>query len=325
MTDNWQAELAQHKINTHPLDGSQPDLFLCPLSDLAITTLSGEQSLEYLQGQLTCDVNELTENNHLKAAHCDPKGKAWAVLDVFKKDQTLFLSAHIDELAASTAQLQKYGVFAKTTISTQDNYFSFGLAGPDAWQYLQDNLQLGGDNDATAWDIEQGKVLKMCDKSFLLVTTQPQKWLSLFADKLYHHSLWDYWCIQAGLPHLTKATSGEFVPQMINLQCFDAISFTKGCYTGQEMVARMKYLGKNKRAAFILHGSAAQLPEDGHEIQLAIGDNWRRSGLVLNVAGSEDNLHLLAVLPNDLEQDAQLRLKDIDGSTLKIKPLPYSL
>lgn len=326
MNSNFKALLETHTFSSHPLDDTLPGLYLCPLSDNAVTTLEGEQSRDYLQGQLTCDVLQLTEACFLRSAHCDAKGKSWAVLNVFTIGQKYFLSAQRDELAASTAQLQKYGVFSKTTIADEsDNYFTFGLGGEAAASWLENQWQVTFGDNRSAADVPDGKVLKLSDTRFLLITNNAPALLALFEDKLYRQTLWAYCNIQAGLPHLTAASTGQYVPQMLNLHALDAISFDKGCYTGQEMVARMKYLGKNKRATYILTGKAATMPEDGHELQLSLGDSWRRSGQVLNFAGTPDNLHILAVLPNDLTSDALLRLKDDEYSALTIQPLPYSL
>lgn len=326
MNNNWNALLAQHQLQQHVLDGTQPELFLSPLTDIGITTLVGEQTQEYLQGQLTNDIYQLIGTNYLKAAHCDAKGKAWAVLDVFTIEEQYCLCAHSSELEASTTQLQKYGVFAKTTISNNsDSWYVFGLGGAQAANWLADTYQTTFEGDVSAADIPAGKVLKRCKNSYLVVTSEPESLLNSLADKLYDHNLWDYWNIVAAIPYLTKESSGQYVPQMLNLQCLNAISFDKGCYAGQEMVARMKYLGKNKRATYILEGKASSIPADGHELQLSLGDNWRRSGQVLNHAGTADNLYLLAVLPNDLSSDALLRLKDDESSALTLKPLPYAI
>lgn len=326
MNDNWNSLLADHSLQTFRAGSGQPDLFLCPLTDHGITSLKGEQSRDYLQGQLTNDMALLCETNYLKAAHCDAKGKAWAIIDAFTVGEYTLLSGHTQELAASTAQLQKYGVFAKTTIEdASSTWFTFGLGGPDAAKWLLSNWDITFNDDVKALDVPDGKVLKLCSNSFLWVTSQPQALLQTFSEKLYQHDLWDYWNIVAGIAYLNEATTGQHVPQTLNLHCLDAISFDKGCYSGQEMVARMKYLGKNKRATYVLHGKASKLPEDAHELQLSLGDNWRRSGTVLNIAGTPDNLYLLAILPNDLTQDARFRLKDDEESALTIQPLPYAI
>lgn len=326
MTENWKNLLTDVAQKQHDIEREQPELFLCPLTGNAVTTLIGEQSEDYLQGQLTNDMRKLTEHNYLKSSHCDAKGKAWSIMDVFTIGSHYLLTGAAAEVEASRAQLQKYGVFSKTEIAdASEQWLTFGLAGVKASVWLSEQLQVEFSQEQTAQDFKDGKVLKLDDQRFIIVTQQPKALLDLLKENVYDSQLWRYVDIIAARPHLTPATSGQHVPQAFNLQALDAISFDKGCYTGQEMVARMKYLGKNKRATYILQGTATALPEDGHEIQLALGENWRRSGIAFNYAGTPDNLYLLAILPNSLEPDAQLRLKDDENSALSIKPLPYDL
>ena len=103
------------------------------------------------------------------------------------------------------------------------------------------------------------------------------------------------------------------------------ISFKKGCYTGQEMVARAKFRGANKRALWTLAGHASRVPEAGEDLELKMGENWRRTGTVLAAVQLDDGRLLVqAVMNNDMEADSVFRVRD-DANTLSIEPLPYSL
>jgi folate-binding protein YgfZ len=132
--------------------------------------------------------------------------------------------------------------------------------------------------------------------------------------------------IKAGLPILNAEQQNEHIPQALNLQALDGISFTKGCYTGQETVARAKYRGINKRALFIVQGDASAEVETNAELERAVGDNWRGAGKVLASYRYSDGKALaLVVLPNNLEADTQLRLKEQPDSSWTFATLPYSL
>lgn len=131
--------------------------------------------------------------------------------------------------------------------------------------------------------------------------------------------------IQHGLSYLEQESIGQYVPQMLNLQAQDAISFDKGCYLGQEMVARMKYLGKNKRATYILSAPANGTPVAGSEIEMQLETNWRRAGQVINAVNINQQLWLLAVLPNDTTANTRLRLAAEPDTLLELQPLPYTL
>ncbi|HBY1842462.1 TPA: tRNA-modifying protein YgfZ, partial [Klebsiella pneumoniae] len=131
--------------------------------------------------------------------------------------------------------------------------------------------------------------------------------------------------IEAGLPVIDSANSGQFIPQATNLQALGGISFKKGCYTGQEMVARAKFRGANKRALWTLSGTASRVPEAGEDLELKMGDNWRRTGTVLAAVQLDDgSLMVQVVMNNDMEPDSVFRVRD-DAGSLSIKPLPYSL
>jgi len=122
--------------------------------------------------------------------------------------------------------------------------------------------------------------------------------------------------IEAGVPVIDSANSGQFIPQATNLQALGGISFKKGCYTGQEMVARAKFRGANKRALWYLAGTASRVPEAGEDLEMKMGDNWRRTGTVLAAVQLDDGRLLVP--------DSVFRVRD-DANTLSIEPLPYSL
>lgn len=165
---------------------------------------------------------------------------------------------------------------------------------------------------------------------FLLVTTAAIA--EQLADKLHEQAelndsqQWLTLDIEAGYPVIDTANSGQLIPQATNLQALEGISFSKGCYTGQEMVARAKFRGANKRALYWLEGKAGRVPQAAEDVELQLGENWRRTGTVLAAAKLADGtLWVQVVLNNDLDADSKLRVRDDTASQLAIKPLPYSL
>ena len=127
--------------------------------------------------------------------------------------------------------------------------------------------------------------------------------------------------------NIQQATLGEFVPQMLNFQAINAIDFDKGCYMGQEVVARTKFLGKNKRACFILEGDCETLPEQaivGKLLEIQLDENWRRGGVINRACFDNGRLYILAVMANDTEVGSVVRLKDTEVH-LKVCELPYTL
>ncbi len=127
---------------------------------------------------------------------------------------------------------------------------------------------------------------------------------------------------------MNETITGEYVPQMLNVQAINGISFTKGCYLGQETVARMQYLGRNKRALFTLKTTLKAPLTDSTIIELQLGENWRRAGNVLSYYQSDNGeTYLQAVLASDINDDSTLRLKinDQQSTELLLSPLPYSI
>lgn len=328
MNQSWKKYLSELSLNSVQPNAELPNLYLCPLINNGLVSLEGEQSQQYLQGQLTCDMQHLSADNFLNGAHCDAKGKMWAIVKTFTIASQYLLCGGQAEINASIEQLQKYGVFAKTTISdASEQWLTLGVGGDNAPQWFAKQWSIDVSDGNTAWDIAPGKVIKIAQQRFILVLENSQigALLEQHQTHLFCAGLWRAMDIQAGIAHLDETSINQYVPQMLNLHCLDAISFDKGCYNGQEMVARMKYLGKNKRATFILSGHASVMPQTGDDIQLAIGENWRRGGTIINIAGCAEQFHLLAVLANDTDADSQFRVKDDADSHLTLCQLPYSL
>ncbi|MDR5016391.1 tRNA-modifying protein YgfZ [Aeromonas veronii] len=295
-----------------PVFPAEPTRF--PLTKLAITRISGQDRAKYLQGQVTCDVNALQPGQQTPGGHCDPKGKLWSNFRLLCLDDSLLLLTSPSVLERQLPELKKFAVFSKVEI-TADERHATGIAGTgsDGWIATQFGLEQSG-------LIDGGMAVKIEQDRWLLVSNQQ-------ADALPQgdESLWWGLEIKAGLPHMEAVHQGEFIPQMLNLQALDGISFNKGCYMGQETVARAKYRGANNRALFLLAGTAGEPVASGDTLELQLGDNWRRSGMVLNAWQQVGQVWLTAVLPKDTEADAQFRLKQDEASRLTLQPLPYVL
>lgn len=301
--------------------------FISPLPAFQVLTISGPDNLKYLQGQSTCDLTQLTADNFLRGAHCDAKGKMWSIFQVFSQTDNLQVVAFRDELIASTAQWQKFGVFSKVSFdATAERYAVFGIAGTGSQQLISalgfnvpaaDGL-LSRNNEAT--------LLRLAADHYLLIVPHVQAQQLMQTDLPFAApTLWLKAHILQGFAYLEQPLIGELVPQMLNLQAINGISFSKGCYVGQETVARLKYRGGNKRAAYILTANSDELPVAGADIELQLENNWRRVGQVVNAVNINNQLWLIALLPNDITPADILRLKSEQSTILQQLPLPYSL
>ena len=229
-------------------------------------------------------------------------------------------------------ELKKYAVFSKVTMAADDESVLLGVAGFQARAALANLFDSLPDSEKPV--VQQGETTLLWfahpAERFLIVTSQAQAETlkqKLNDDAQFNDSQqWLALEIEAGIPVIDPATSVQFIPQATNLQALDAISFKKGCYAGQEMVARAKYRGANKRALYWLAGQASHLPAANAPLELQMGDRWRRTGSVLAAVQLDDGISWIqVVLNNDLEPDSVLRVEGDEGGHLTIQPLPYSL
>ncbi len=295
-------------------------LFACLLSD-RLLDVSGPDKKSYLHGQLTQDMNLVDDTHFLWAGHCNAKGKLWACHKVVKWQDSYLLLASAPESLRSEAELKKYGVFSKIEVS-ESPLKAIGLFGDDLSAVLG---ELGIAFDGNACDFGAGKAIRL-DANRVILLVEDGFTLPGNITLLDDDGRWRILAIEAGEPSLVEEALDEYVPQMVNLQALGGISFKKGCYTGQETVARMKYLGKNKRAMFIVKGHADTALAD-NELEMRLGENWRRAGLLISRAYDSETQtqYGLAVLPNDLDADSVLRAKHAPDTELSLAPLPYSL
>lgn len=306
-------------------------LTLMTLDDWALATVTGADSEKYLQGQVTADVAQMGEDQHLLVAHCDAKGKMWSNLRLFRRQDGFAFIERRSVREAQLTQLKKYAVFSKVVIAPNDDVALLGVAGFQARAALANLFTTLPNSEKPCLQEGETSLLWFAhpEERFLLVTdtaTAERVTEALRGEaQLNNSQQWLALDIEAGLPVIDEANSAQFIPQATNLQALGGISFKKGCYTGQEMVARAKFRGANKRALWTLAGKAARIPEAGEDLELKMGDNWRRTGTVLAAVQLEDGQVLVqVVMNNDMEADSVFRVRD-DANTLSIKPLPYSL
>jgi len=305
-----------------------PDLFAISLNSVSAISLSGEEQAKYLQGQVTCDVNNLAQEKLLTGAHCNAKGKVFSAFRLIERNKEYLLIQPSSSIAQSLSELQKFGVFAKVEISQASDLNFLAIAGNNAsakmaelFEQVPDTLTPVVESDSTTLIYIAGKINRY------LIIADDERLANISATfdfPVFHDKVWQLLEITEGFPMLSEQNIAEYVPQMLNLQAINGISFTKGCYLGQETVARMQYLGKNKRALYSLIGKTSNVTA-GDIIEKKIGDNWRKAGDVLSAyQASNEQTNIQAILANDVEPSTELRIKE-QVSKLTITPLPYTI
>lgn len=265
------------------------------LSEFSVIKLSGDDAFSFLQGQVTCDTSLLKQQDWLAGCHCNAKGKMWSSFIATRQDQEILLIMTKDSAAASLAELNKYGVFAKADIVDDSN--NWHVYGSD--QALADTISI---------ELSEGHFIALSQHE---VATNSEA------------NVWWQQEILSGRAHLFNGSIGEYVPQMLNLQALDYISFSKGCYMGQEMVARMRYLGKNKRALYIAQLDSEVEVNTADDVAIELNGNKRNVGKVIYSVVEQGSTWLQLVLPKDTEMTETLFLST--GQTLKLVELPYQI
>lgn len=315
-----------------PSASSHLPLTLVSLEDWGLVRLNGPDQVQYLQGQVTADINKMPTDQHVLCAHCDAKGKMWSTLRLFHSGGGMAYLVRRSVLESQLAELKKYAVFSKITIAADNNAVLLGVAGLQARTALAGIFKTLPDAQQQVVEENATTLLHFAlpAERFVLITTTEiaNRLISTLADQaqLRNSSQWLTLDIEAGYPVIDAPNSAQLLPQAANLQALNGISFSKGCYAGQEMVARAKFRGANKRAMYWLEGNASLPVDAGDDLELKLGENWRRTGSVLATSHLDDGkLWVQVVMNNDLEADSILRVCLDTSSKLTIKPLPYSL
>ncbi|MFZ7142379.1 YgfZ/GcvT domain-containing protein [Avibacterium avium] len=274
------------------------------LSQYRVISVQGVDAEKFLQGQLTCDVNGLADGQSTLTAHCDPKGKMSSVFRLLRENaEQFYLIIRHALLPSALDNLKKYAVFSKVTFEEQD------------WQVigLLDKQKCGAISADFCLEIGQSGCAMLLNK-----TAQPIDFTGEIAQ-------WEQAIMQAGYPILSPESQNEFIPQALNLQCIEqAISFQKGCYIGQETVARAKYRGINKRAMFLFNTQTNTPVSLGSEIEMQLENGWRKTGFILSAVHFDGILWLQVVMNNQFDADTAFRLVG-ENTKLNLMPLPYNL
>ncbi|QLB21006.1 hypothetical protein A6B43_05485 [Vespertiliibacter pulmonis] len=274
------------------------------LEQYHLIEVTGADTEKYLQGQLTCDVAKLDIGHQTLTCHCDPKGKISALFRLYRhQTEHFFIIIRQELLPEALMQLRKYAVFSKITFTELDMPI-FGTTSGELIAKFSDKLtacQIGGS------------------------PTRYLIWGNTSLKANHNGKEWDLIDIQNGIPILHAINQFELIPQAVNLQKIEqAISFTKGCYIGQETIARAKYRGANKRAMFTFQGELGidDIPEISRPIEVKFGDNWKSTGLILSRVVENNQLWLQVVMNKEIEVENEFRVGNI---AIKKVALPYNL
>lgn len=300
--------------------------FFCPLSHEGVLAVRGADAGKFLQGQLTCNIDYLSEAKATLGARCTQKGRMQSSFRILLQGDGVLLAMASELIDAQLLDLKKYAVFSKSKLTDESaSWVRFGLQDADS-ALVSLGLDLAQATDSVARANELIAIRVSPARAELWVRVeQGDDVRTRLAGHLPEASLNDWLLgqIRAGIGQVFGQTREEFIPQMINLQAVGGVSFKKGCYTGQEIVARMQYLGKLKRRLYRLTMAAGELPEPGTALFSPVHSS--AVGNVVVAARSDIGIELLAVLQADAAEDGNLHLGAADGEPLHMSDLPYTL
>jgi folate-binding protein YgfZ len=306
------------------------DCAICDLSRLGLIAVSGKDAADYLQGQLTNDVRELSDSHSQLSSHCSPKGRMLATFRVLRVEDTLFLQVPRPQLEKILKRLQMFVLRSQVRLSdASDDFTTIGVIGECAPDLLSGHFaaipELAND------------VAREGELTLIRVGESPPRF-AIIAPPAAAEPLWDslereatpvhaqYWSlldIRSGIPSVHPETIDAFVPQMANMELIDGVSFAKGCYTGQEVVARMQYLGKLKRRMYLGEVTADTPPRPGDELYSPSSTSGQATGRVVDACAVGDrHYELLAVVEIAAAEAGDVSLGQ-DGPALTLKEPPY--
>jgi folate-binding protein YgfZ len=297
------------------------------LSHFGLIAFSGEEAQAFLHGQITNDLRGLGENAAVFAGYLSPKGRMLANFLVMRRGADVLVM--LPEALREGIQKRLSMFILRSKVKARnagDDWVRLGINGPDAAALVVEVLGCAAPEGMMAMaQGERAFALRLGDGRFDLFVAPdaaPAAWERITTRaRPVGVAAWDWLMVRAGVPVVLPPTQDHFVPQMANMEILGGVSFNKGCYPGQEIVARSQYLGKVKRRLHLAHLDAQARPGD----ELYAPDPAdQAAGVVANAAPAPGGgWDVLAVVLNPSVEAGEVRLKSRDGAKLSFQPLPY--
>lgn len=305
---------------------------MADLSHHRIIRFSGEDAKTFLQNQVSCDIREINPNQAQYGSYCTPKGRILATFLLWQHHDDLLMQLPAGLSAAIQKRLTMYVLRAKVRLTDASNdLIRIGIAGPDAALLIKDVTGLPCHFDHPLHVTHDGvqSALYLSPQRIELITSVENA--AVLWQHLDQHAkpvgadCWNWLNIESGIPVILPETQEMFLPQMVNLDAIGGVSFNKGCYPGQEIVARTQYLGKLKRRMFLAHIDSTQTIKAGDALYSSDMDDQSSGNIVNATPSPQGGFDALAVIQQSSVDAIEIHWQSLQGPTLEIKSLPYSL
>ena len=303
---------------------------LSTLDNLCCYQVSGEDASDFLQGQFSNDIKEVDSTHAQLSAYCTPKGRMLATFIICQRSDGYLLITSSDIASDVMKRLQMYVMRSKVTITALDTLSVFGLSHDEHSTVISelDVSQIDKDYEVTSSDIFTSIKMPGIAPRYLLIGAKEDfvKRQIFNLEKIHHyaHQYWQWLDVLSGIPIITSSTQEAFVPQMVNMELIDGVSFSKGCYPGQEIVARLHYLGNANRRMFRVQVKSSTTVQAGDDLYTA--QSSQAIGKFLTVIKvAEDKYDALAVLRIEASQENSLSTSLENGGNVNVSSLPYDV
>lgn len=342
MNQTWQDFLVTQHAHLHDgvvqhfgdaageLAAAHSGTVLCDLGQFGVLKVAGEDAQSFLQNLVSSDVREVNAQHAQYTSFNSAKGRMLATFLIWQSGADYFLQLPRSLCAAMQKKLSMYVLRAKVKISdASDELVCLGLSGNSANVLAKESFAAVPEHALGAAQSANASVIRLGENRLQIISTPqhaPGLWKSLACGtRLAGSPCWDWLNIRAGVPVVVPATQEQFVPQMANLELIGGVSFKKGCYPGQEIVARMQYLGKLKRRLYLAHIAGEAMAQPGDELYSADLEG-QACGMVANAAPAPGGgCDVLAVVQISSHDSQSVHLGSLQGPALQFQPLPYAL
>ena len=301
------------------------------LTHLGVLQATGADVSGFLQGQLTNDIRDLDNGASQLGAYCSHKGRMMAIMRLLRQGDNILMLMPPERIEPVMNRLRMFVLMSKVELANiSDSFRTIGLTGEDAAALLGNDAP--AEIDAVTCADDGVCIIRLASENdvprFMLTGSNSalDKRISQFGDDVGTGELND-WLLQdirAGLPMVFEQTVEAFVPQMANMHLVNGVSFTKGCYTGQEVVARMQYLGSLKRRMYRV-AIDGDCPAPGTDLHAPGSKSAQGAGKVILAASTPDgNCEALIVTEIASADEGSVRLVDENGPLLHFLDLPYA-
>lgn len=326
MNTEWQDFASQPTDPRADVAAAQAGTVVSPLTQFAVLEFAGEDAATFLQGQLSSDIRVVDAATSQYSSYSTPKGRMLASFLIWQRDGRYRLMLSADIAAAIEKRLRMYVLRSKVTVTALADLALIGVAGPAAAGLLDARFGSHPLKDHAVLPLEGAELVRLTGERYVLAlphATAADVWAALRAAAApVGQAGWTALDIAAGTPWVSAATQEAFVPQMANMELIGAVSFQKGCYPGQEIVARSQYLGKVKRRMFRV--SVAADAQAGQDLYAAETGEQAIGKIVLAVPAPQGGSEALAVVQTSAF-DSGVHLGALDGPLLVPGKLPYPL